>query len=136
MNKTLKILLIVLLVISLAFVITGCGKKEEPKETTEDQVPAEQKTSVNTNENTTNEVESVAEVGKSKTYNTFSKLKNNYTMSLKQVNDEEADALAKEINGIFVKKSANTSKGINDLFKRIVNQILFNDDLKKKNPEE
>ena len=74
MKKVLKITLIMVLVLSMVLVITGCGKKEEENK------PEAVANSVNTNENT-------EPVSKSKTYNTFSKMKNDYVISLEGKED-------------------------------------------------
>lgn len=63
MKKLLKLTLLILLVCALVFTITGCGKKEE---------------NTNNNGNTS----TVETNGKSKTYNTFSKIKNDFVISM------------------------------------------------------
>lgn len=77
MKKSLKIVLIILIVLTLAIVLTGCGKKEEKN--TENTV---EETNNNASTNTT-----VKDNTKSKTYNTFSSIKDDYVISLEGKED-------------------------------------------------
>lgn len=78
MKKSLKIILIVLIVLSLAIALTGCGKKEENN-------TANTVEEVNNNNASTNT--SVKDNTKSKTYNTFSSIKDDYVISLEGKED-------------------------------------------------
>ena len=53
------------------------------------------------------------------------------------VKDEDAKDLASEINGIFMKTSSKTGKGIEQLFQEICKKILESyKDLKEENPND
>ena len=78
MKKSLKIILIVLIVLSLAIALTGCGKKEENN-------TANTVEEVNNNNASTNTT--VKDNTKSKTYNTFSSIKDDYVISLEGKED-------------------------------------------------
>lgn len=78
MKKSLKIILIVLIVLSIAIALTGCGKKEENN-------TANTVEEVNNNNASTNT--SVKDNTKSKTYNTFSSIKDDYVISLEGKED-------------------------------------------------
>lgn len=83
MKKLFKLTLLILLVCTLVFTITGCGKKEE-----------------NTNNGGTSTVETN---GKSKTYNTFNKIKKDFVISMEGKADfgegEEEMSLTMAVKG-------------------------------------
>lgn len=76
MKKSLKLVLAIMLIISLAFAITGCGNNKNNEESTKNE----------SNVNTENKIE---ENGKSKTYNALNKvlLSENYVMILQGKTD-------------------------------------------------
>ena len=79
MKKLLSLLITILLVVSLVFVVTGCGKKNnqtEPANTNTESTENTQNVEENTNEVKKNETDTTANL--SKTYKVVSKLKGNY----------------------------------------------------------
>ena len=56
---------------------------------------------------------------------------------VQSIKDEEAEALAIEINAIFMKTSSKTGEGIKELFQEICKKILESyEDLKEENPND
>lgn len=76
MKKSFKIMLIGLIVLTLAIALTGCGKKEDSN--TENTVEQTNNTSSNN---------TIQDKTKSKTYNTFSSIKNDFVISLEGKED-------------------------------------------------
>lgn len=87
MKKLLSLFLTILLVVSLVFVVTGCGKKNEQTEPANTNTENTQNVEENNNANEENDADASAK--QSKTYKVVSKLKGSYVMSMEQIGDEE-----------------------------------------------
>ena len=105
MKKFLKVTLVILLVMVLFVVVTGCGKKEDNNNNSN---------IINSNNSNNNEEknnDTSDNPNNSKTYEVFSKLKNNYIMSLEMTEDGETASMTMAKKGEKTYLDINSSEG-------------------------